>query len=707
MKRKYKKITIKKVIINIFILIILLSFVITYVVKKDNNEKALNVVSNNKIIEDVNIDVGKIKEYKVDLNKFNISNNGENPVETSKGINDMLVEAKNEGYNKIVMPKGEYSISEENPIVMISDMILDLNGSTFKINPNGLQHYVVINFTKCKNSILTNGIIKGDKEEHDYTTISGSHEWTTGVVFNDSESCQLENITVKDFPGYGISSSLGENLSNLQVGVTNKNLIIGNISNNGKLNNKEKTIRTIEPLDISGVGEEFELGYNKGYMGYPYMQSKEFNSYFYDNDMNYISMEKCKQYKKVPIPQNAKYVHFVFFQEKVPDRGDTDFEGTTLFLTNYDSPYKIKIRNCTIEGNKALGMGLCGGRNFIIENNTFKENGGGAPGYAIDLEDGWEYMDGYLFKDNKFIGNSNDVVVCAGDNIIFESNEFSSTVYMWGRATNYNFINNTFENIKMNINYEYSTNTICKGNTYINCRIAIGSKNKNANIDINNEELINTSVNTMPEEIKIVNSTIDGDEDSQLRLAGQYENCRISVLRGDFISSRITECNIYKTNINIQGNLLINKCNINNSSFVFADEGKSEFNNNDIVNSDFSIATWGKACELSFLNNNISIDEKSLINMSAGKTRNLIFKENYVVSTSEKAIFNLYDTSYSTPNGNATISDNKFNVAYKYIFDGAKINSGKFSLSYSNNSYENTEFINTIYLQNDHFKITE
>ena len=88
-----------------------------------------------------------------------------------------------------------------------------------------------------------------------------------------------------------------------------------------------------------------------------------------------------------------------------------------------------------------------------------------------------------------------------------------------------------------------------------------------------------------------------------------------------------------------------------------------------------------------------------------GKTRNLIFKDNDVVSISEKAIFNLYDTGYSIPNGNATISDNKFNVVYKYIFDGAKINSGKFSLSYRNNSYENTEFINTIYLQNDYFKI--
>ena len=149
-------------------------------------------------------------------------------------------------------------------------------------------------------------------------------------------------------------------------------------------------------------------------------------------------------YKKVLIPDNAKYVHFVFKQDYVPERGDTDFNGTTVFLTNYSSPNNITIKNCLIEKNKSLGMGICGGYNWNIENNMFKENGGGAPGYAIDLEDGWEYMDSFLFKNNKFIDNNNDIVSCAGDNIIFENNSFTSTVYMWGRTTNYKFLNNSF-----------------------------------------------------------------------------------------------------------------------------------------------------------------------------------------------------------------------------------------------------------------------
>ena len=319
----------------------------------------------------IELSAEKLKNYNVDIEKFSISNKGLNPVETSKGINDALNYAVKNKYDKITFPKGEYCISEENPITMVSNLIVDLNGSTFKINDNGLQHYTVIDFSNCSNSQLINGIILGDRETHDYKTIEGSHEWTCGIVFNNCDNCILDNVTVSSFPGYGISSSLGENLSDLIIGVTKENLSIGNINDKGKLNNKKGTIRTIDPLNISNVGGEFELGYNKGYMGYPYMQSKEYLSYFYDENMKFISkVDNCKQYKKVLIPDKAKYVHFVFKQDYVPERGDTDFNSTTVFLTNYSSPNNITIKNCLIEKNKSLGMGICGGYNWNIDRKS-------------------------------------------------------------------------------------------------------------------------------------------------------------------------------------------------------------------------------------------------------------------------------------------------------------------------------------------------
>ena len=205
----------------------------------------------------VGLSAETLKNYSVDIQKFDINNNGLNPIETSRGINEALAYAVENGYNKIIFPKGEYCISEENPITMVSNLIVDLNGSIFKINDNGLQHYTVIDFSNCSNSQIINGIILGDKETHDYKTIEGSHEWTCGIVFNNCDNCILDNVTVSSFPGYGISSSLGENLSDLIIGVTKDNLSIGNINDKGKLNNKKGTIRTIDPLNISNVGGIF------------------------------------------------------------------------------------------------------------------------------------------------------------------------------------------------------------------------------------------------------------------------------------------------------------------------------------------------------------------------------------------------------------------------------------------------------------------
>lgn len=705
MKGNSRRFNGKRLLNNILIVLFILIFVISYKVDEFSNSKSVNEVNTGTIIEDINVDVGKIKEYKVDLSRFNINSNGQNPIETSEAINAMLKEAYDNGYNKIVMPKGLYSISEYNPIVMVSNMILDLNGSTFKINPNGLQYYVVINFTKCKNSIITNGIIQGDRNEHDYETTSGSHEWTTGIVFNDSESCQLEKVIIKDFPGYGISSSLGENLSDLQIGVTTGNLIIGNITNKGKLNNKKKTIRTIEPLDISNVGKQFELGYNKGYMGYPYIQSKEYNSYFYDENMNYIEMKECKQYKKVYIPDKAKYVHFVFFQEEVPIIGDTDFANTTVFLTNYSSPYKIKISNCTIEGNRALGMALCGGRNFIIENNIFKENGGGAPGFAINLEDGWEYMDGYLFKNNKFIDNNNDVVVCAGDNISFEGNDFTSTVHMWGRATNYSFINNSFTDIDRVINYEYSSDTICTENTYTNCRLAIYSNNDSANLNISNERLIDASVNITSEEVIIKDSEILSENNS-IALYGKYENCKISCDSGGFNNIEVNNCDILNTNVNITGEITIKNSNIDNLSLTTT-KGDNKVNifNNNIKDTHILVTTWGDTVEIDIENNEIILNKKAFLGISAGKLKNLVFKNNNVINISESSVFNMYDTGYTEPDGKATIIDNSFLQKYNYIFDGIDIYSGKFKLKNKNNIYKDIKFLNPKYEDNKYFEI--
>ena len=51
-----------------------------------------------------------LKNYGVDIQKFNINNNGLNPIETSKGINDALNYAAKNKYDKIA------PINSEKPL---------------------------------------------------------------------------------------------------------------------------------------------------------------------------------------------------------------------------------------------------------------------------------------------------------------------------------------------------------------------------------------------------------------------------------------------------------------------------------------------------------------------------------------------------------------------------------------------------------------
>lgn len=647
--------------------------------------------------------------YLVELDKFGIKNDGTMPVETSKGINNALIYARNNNYKKVVFPIGQYCISELNPIIMLSDMIVDLNGAVFKINTNGMLKYDIINFTGCKNSKLINGTLLGDRYSHDYTTIKGTHEWCCAVAFNDCEDCMIEHVTVKSVPGYGVTSSLGKNISNLIIGVTLSNLQIGNIGENGVLNNVSGTIRTINPIDISKVGGEFELGYNKGYMGYPYMQARLFDAYFYKNNKQFLSAIKgCKQYHKVAIPPGAEFVQFVFHQSILPTKGDTDFNSTTVFLTNYVSPNRITIRNCIIDDNRSLGMGLCGGRNFLIEGNTLSNNKGNAPGYAIDMEDGWEYMVGYLFKNNVFINNANDVVICAGDNIRFEDNSFTSTVYMYGRTTNYSFVNNEFTNILLNINYEYSTDTIIDGNKYTDCKVSVVSKSADAKADITNETYVNTSI-SIPSTMELLDSVILSDSTYSVRLTGSFRRCKISCAKGDYVSAALNDCSIENTVLNSQGSSVFNHCNFKNSTTLSTSNTVSIIANQcTFIDSLFYLSTWAAITKLEIQNSDIQMltSDKSFVYLSAGKTGDLLFRNNKVNSMVDKPVFNLYDTTYTVPKGNAIIESNAFTLTkYLYVVDGVNITSGIFNFTNRSNTITGAAMLAPRYLNNQYFVI--
>ena len=390
------------------------------------------------------------KEYLVDLKKFNISSDGKNPAETSKGINQALQDAQATGANRVVFPKGTYLISETDPVAITNkNMIIDLNGSTFQINTNGELTYAIVKFDfGAENVRLTNGTLLGDKDTHDYTTVKGSHEGGCGLRLFSGSNLEVDHLTVSNVPGYGVNSRAGisgphDPAHGFHI-VPVKNLEQGGFSNTGGKEKNEQKTRTIKPYDISldSFSGGFEFGYNFGYMSYPSVFGRNYQAYLYDKDMKFLKKKDCIQFKKSAIPEGAKFIHLEFNQPEVKEAARHGLCGSIL---SSRPPMDVHFHHNVISNNRSLGFGFCGGQRWIIEENSFEGNGGISPGYGIDFEDGWDFMQDIVLRNNKFKNNKRgDLVVCAGSEMIFEGNEFEKNVVVYARTHNYTLQKNHF-----------------------------------------------------------------------------------------------------------------------------------------------------------------------------------------------------------------------------------------------------------------------
>ncbi len=410
--------------------------------------------------------------YTIDLKQFNISNTGVNPVETSKGINQALQYAKAQNANFIKFPPGTYLISELDPIILnLQDTVIDLNGATLQINTNALPKYVLIDIVDgAQNLRLTNGTLKGDRETHDYKTTKAAHEHAVGLTFSAGKNIEVDHLIVTGFPGSGVSSSVNVGRGALSFhSLRDKDLIPGELSDTGEKLPSDKKLITAKSYDISKANGQFEFGYTLGYAGFPSVRGRAYHAFFFDADNKFIKKQSCLQFAKVDVPTNAKFVQFEFNQPTIKNAP----EGMIGRITNLASPSHVHFHHNTLINNRTLGLAFCGGQNWVIEHSLFESNGGNAPGFGVDFEDGWDLMREVVFRNNTFKANkAGDLVVCAGTELIFESNTFENAVILYDRVNNYLFANNTLTGSRV----LYKTgikHAVIQNNTYKNARLEV------------------------------------------------------------------------------------------------------------------------------------------------------------------------------------------------------------------------------------------
>ena len=257
--------------------------------------------------------------YELELERWNVSNNGTRPNETTKGINDALSWAKENGYHTLLIPDGTYSIAKGNAesdnkarINMLSDMTFSMSNNTIlQKETNGYEEYSVLHVgTGVENVVIQGGTLIGDREHHNYSGksgdwSSGTHEWGHGINIVGGENITVDNITIKEFTGDGIyigGSTIGGSK------ITENILEEGSLDESGNPINQAGKIRTIGRTATNFDNDYFDT-YKNLHMWLPEgLTSKDFTIYYYSKDNTFISSEAGRVYSNgTTIPDGADY----------------------------------------------------------------------------------------------------------------------------------------------------------------------------------------------------------------------------------------------------------------------------------------------------------------------------------------------------------------------------------------------------------------
>ncbi len=147
--------------------------------------------------------------YVIDLDSWNIKNDGTNPVDTTNGINNALVWAKSQGFNHVVLPSGAFKLIIDSTtfscLVMQSGIHFQMaDECILELETNSSPWYKVFEVKGVKNAKISGGKIIGDKNSHIYelgVKFSRGGINTDGSLNDDPDYIRSEIIDRYENPG--------------------------------------------------------------------------------------------------------------------------------------------------------------------------------------------------------------------------------------------------------------------------------------------------------------------------------------------------------------------------------------------------------------------------------------------------------------------------------------------------------------------------
>jgi hypothetical protein len=440
-----------------------------------------------KVVDPKEETIPESKIYHPDLKKFNIYNDDTHPVETTAGLTAMLAWAHDNGYRKVLLPQGRYRLDENDTVNMATNLTLDMNGATFKLNPNALAKTMMLQMVECEDSHVINGTFEGDLKEHDFKNAPSNSEWVCGVLLGpDTRDCSFENIKVVDITGYGTNTFMqtsgkiksrwaGPAPKVTEPGVRETKygysaiipispgkFVPGDIDTQGKQIDSSDRLVNEKLVDISPLVDPFgflQMGLMLGYQGNP-SGSWVYKVSFYDAGEKYLESIEGYMYRRIYIPQGAKFARFTLFSNELSTK-----KGS-LSLFNFRQPYNCVFRNIIHENVRCVGMCPSGFYNLLVEGCTFNNCGFASAKCAFDSEDGWDMMQDLTFRNNIFGANPHiEFLTADGLNFVMENNVMGT--YMWERTRGSVYRNNKMKSAVFSTKTRNGSYPRISGNTFM------------------------------------------------------------------------------------------------------------------------------------------------------------------------------------------------------------------------------------------------
>ena len=358
----------------------------------------------------------------------------EEATNTRIGLQQLLDDKKAEGYNRVVLLNGRYRIDHQKQIYIPSEMTLDMNGATIKLNQFTGCNALMIDINNTFDSHVINGTIEGDYFAHDYANSEKNSEWVNGVsITSGAKYSSFENILIKNITGYGSGNGIGTT----RDGIYYTYIYPKGIGNNFKLGDIDRKTGEEVPSEIRSTSNfvqidkkyASEVGYLSisRYLGYQGNGCDSWNliCHFYDNNKKFIKSVDGFQYRRIAVPQGAEYIRVTLLCTTLP---------TTLSIHLFRIPTHCAFKNVKHENVRCVGMAQSAMNDMLVENCEFTKCGYSGAFCAYDAEDGWDAMQDVTFKGLKFYGNGrNDFLTCAGHNFIIDG-QLQGNIYIWERT---------------------------------------------------------------------------------------------------------------------------------------------------------------------------------------------------------------------------------------------------------------------------------